>query len=334
MSVELKRTNLDKSELQKIQSDLTIKVVSANGKSEKKDYIFEYDKDSVRVPFAYESSVIRSQPSIGRDHADGFVGQLREQQVNIATEAIDTLSKTGCVIISAFTGAGKTITALYLAAVLGRKTLIMTNKKMLIHQWQESIRKFCPEMYVNVLVPRKTVKDPTARFVVANPINMHKFPREFFDDIQVLIVDELHQIVSPKSLRSFFCVFPHFVIGLSATPIRYDSYDKCIPMFFGKRQIDIQLMKHHRVFTIETGYAATKSHHISGKSRLERRVGRSSNRSHGRNNLICNVNCHVASTRHWLVLVKRVACTLKIWPKSCFKKGIKCEVLVGTKEPV
>lgn len=328
MSIELKRSNLDKTRLQKIQNDLTIKVVFANGKSEKKDYIFDHDKESVRVPFAYDPSIVRNRPIIQRGSADGFVGQLREQQIEMATEAIDTLSETGCVIISAFTGAGKTITALYLASVIGRKTMIMTNKKMLIDQWEESIKKFCPSMSAQVLVPRKTVKDPTARFFIANPINVPKFPRTFFDDIQVLIVDELHQIVSPKSLRSFFYTLPHFVIGLSATPFRYDSYDQCIPMFFGKRQIDIQLMKHHRVFTIETGYVPPKI--ITPQGNLDWNAvldGQATDPN--RNKLICDV-INKLYTRYWLVLVKRVAHAESI-ADILRQRGLQCEVLVGTK---
>ena len=328
MALELKRTNLGRSDLLEIQQNLTIRVLSANGKSEHKDYIFEHDKDSVRVPFAYEGAIVRPRPpKIDRNKAEGFTGQLREQQLDMATEALNTLEQDGCVIISAFTGAGKTVTALYLAAVLNRKTMIMTNKKMLIDQWEESIRKFCPTLSVQILVPRKTVKDPNTRFVIANPINVPKFSRDFFDDVQVLIVDELHQIVSPKVLRSFFHIFPHFVIGLSATPIRYDSYDRCIPMFFGKRQISIKLMKNHRVFTIKTGYVPpiiTTPQGLDWNAVLD---GQATDVA--RNNLICDVLVKLAN-RHWLVLVKRVVHAENI-AAILGTKGIPCQLLIGNK---
>lgn len=326
MAIELKRTNISKSDLLQMQKNLTITVTSTNGRSEKKDYMFDCDREYVRVPFAYDLGP-RTPVHVGEVAAD-FAGQLREQQMDIATEALASLSETGSVIISAFTGAGKTVTSLYLAAVLGKKTLILTNKKMLIDQWEESIKRFCPSMSVQVVVPKKTIKNPTTRFFIVNPLNIPKFPREFFRDMQVMIVDELHQIVSPKILRSFFHVFPQFVIGLSATPIRYDSYDRCIPMFFGKKQINIPLMKNHRVYTIKTGYVPPIVSTPQGLDWNAVLDGQATNAD--RNRLICNVLANMSS-RHWLVLVKRVVHAENL-AAILNGKGIPCELLVGIKK--
>lgn len=323
MAIELNRKDLSKTDLLEIQKNLTITVRSTNGRSESKDFIFDFDKNSIRVPFAYLGK--KSVPF--KNVANGFVGELRDQQKDIATRALDFLAETGSVVISAFTGAGKTVTSLYIAAVLGKKTLILTNRKMLIDQWEASVNKFCPLATVDKLVPNRTVINPDASFVIANPLNIPKFPREFFSDIQVLIVDELHQLVSPKILRSFFWILPQFVIGLSATPLRYDSYDKCIPMFFGTNHVNVPLMKFHRVYSIKTGYVPPIVSTPQGLDWNAVLDGQAKN--FDRNKLICEV-LEKLHSRHWLVLVKRIVHAENL-AGLLRLRGIPCELLTGDK---
>ena len=90
---------------------------------------------------------------------------------------------------------------------------------MLINQWCESISTFCPTLKYQVLTPKQKEKDPEATFFIVNPINVTKFKKEFYTEMGLVIVDELHQLMSPKSLRNLFYIHPSFLIGLSATPI-------------------------------------------------------------------------------------------------------------------
>lgn len=328
MAIEFNRTRFSKSDLLEIQRDLTLTVTSNNGASSTRDYIFDFDKDNIRLPFAYGRKFAGPPEPFDVDGpANGFEGELRDQQKIISGKALQTLSESGSVIVSAFTGAGKTVTSLQIACVLGKKTLIMTNKKMLISQWEESINKFCPSMPVQVLVPKKTIKCPTTRFFIVNPINIPKFPKEFFNDMDTLIVDELHQIMSKKSLRNFFHVYPSYLIGLSATPIRYDSYDKCITIFFGTRQVGVELMKKHHVYTIKTGYMPPMISTPNGLDWNAVLDGQSMDAD--RNLLICDIISKLSS-RNWLVLVKRVVHAENL-ATILNQRGIPCELLVGNK---
>ena len=45
-------------------------------------------------------------------------------------------------------GAGKTVVALRLAALLGRPTLVVVHKKLLMEQWEARIRAFLPDATV------------------------------------------------------------------------------------------------------------------------------------------------------------------------------------------
>ncbi len=72
-----------------------------------------------------------------------FKGELRDNQMIVRREAIDILEKNHSVIISCFTGFGKTIGAINLACKLRLKTLIIVTRVVLMNQWKESILKFC-----------------------------------------------------------------------------------------------------------------------------------------------------------------------------------------------
>lgn len=332
MSIQLVKNELSKSDLRTIQKDLTLNVViNAKGRKPmtKTDFILDFDKEYIRIPFAYgKKYVVGSNPDINTE-SKGFVGELRKEQIDIATKSLHMLSENGSVIISACTGAGKTVTAIYIATVLQRKTLILTNKIMLIKQWVESIKKFCPNMAYQVLVPKKTIKHPDTLFFIANPINIPKFSKEFYNDIDVVIIDELHQLISPKGLRHLFHLHPFFLIGLSATPIRYDSYDECIPMFFGTRHVGLKLLKYHTVYTIKTNYRPpviiNQTLGLDWNAVLD---GQANNRE--RNELICDV-IEKLPNRNWLVLVKRVK-QAELLEEILKIKGISCELLIRSKQ--
>lgn len=333
MSIQIPRSELSKAELRKIQKDLTLDVVTTRkGRKTvtKNDYIFDFDQDTVRVPFAYGKKYVEEpEPLNIKATPGGFKGELREQQINIATRSLYMLAENGSVIISACTGAGKTVTAIYISLVLRKKTLILTNKVMLINQWIEAINKFCPDKSCQVLRPKKTIKDPDATFFIANPINLPKFGKDFYADIDVVILDELHQLISPKGLRHLFQLHPSFLIGLSATPIRYDSYDECIQLFFGTRHVGLKLLKYHTVYTIKTNYrppvVLTPSMGLDWNAVLD---GQAHNPE--RNELVCDV-LEKLPKRNWLVLVKRVK-QAELLEEILTKRGIECELLVRNKQ--
>lgn len=333
MSIQIAKNELSKSELRTIQKDLTLNVITnCRGRKTitKNDLILDFDKEYIRIPFAYgRKYVVEPDPLDIKADAKGFAGKLREQQINIATKSLYMLAESGSVIISACTGAGKTVTSIYIATVLQKKTLILTNKIMLIEQWAESIKKFCPDLIYQILRPKKTIKDPNATFFIANPINIPKFSKEFYNDIDVVIMDELHQLISPKGLRHLFYLQPSFLIGLSATPIRYDSYDECIPMFLGPRHVGLKLLKHHTVYTIKTNYRPpviiNPALGLDWNAVLD---GQANDRQ--RNELVCDV-IEKLLNRNWLILVKRVK-QAELLEEILTNKGISCELLIRSKQ--
>lgn len=136
--------------------------------------------------------------------------------------------------ITAPTGSGKTLVAIALMAALDRRTLIIVNRKELLYQWKDEIRK-------NLRMFRDTPTDD-AGFIEAALIGdgqreessitiamiqslYQKLPKQAYD---VVICDETHHTPARewgKVMSSLPCKYRY---GLSATPFREDGAELLI----------------------------------------------------------------------------------------------------------
>jgi superfamily II DNA or RNA helicase len=133
------------------------------------------------------------------------------------------------------------------------KTLILTHRIVLVKQWEKSIRKFCPESKVQY-IQSKSRLDKDADFYIINAGNISKKGTAFFKGIGVCIVDECHLILAELLSKSLHHILPRYLIGLSATPYRFDEYDGFIDLYFGKNKIFRKLNRKHKVYHVSTGF--------------------------------------------------------------------------------
>ena len=327
MSVKFDLTQLPKKIAREVVKKATVKIITEYTGNSFNVKIYKILARNIFIPFALGK---RYEPLVDLDisaEPSGFLGTLRDHQVVIAKEALEILKRTNSVIISAFTGMGKTIVSLYLACVLGYKTLIITNRNMLVGQWKDSVTNFCPGLSVQHIKPTNPEMKPEARFLIVNPSSIHKFPVGFFNDIKLVIVDELHQIISPNILKELFNLLPFFVIGLSATPYRNDGYNACIALFFGTNMVGPTLFRKHDVYVANTSFTPDPCQDTETGGEYWGRVLNEQAENVDRNALICSI-LQKLPERHWLVLVKRImhATLLK---EMLTLRGIECELLVG-----
>jgi superfamily II DNA or RNA helicase len=305
MSIEVPWSQCD---LRKVQSDLTL-IVETTGpsKATKEEYLFKVQKTKsdekvVRVPFYYAvRHKLWTPPEFKFSDRQLFKGTLTPDQTKIINIALDYLEKQNSIIISAFTGAGKTVMGIYLSALYPGKVLIINSRKIILEQWKNSIKRFIPQAEVEVFKPKVT-KRSNKKFCLVNPINIKKDP-EFFKDFSFVIIDELHQMFSPERMSSLYMVSPQYILGLSATPFRYDSYHKCISLFCGSAQVHKKLNHEHKVIHIETPYRfQIQTHPGTGRINWTHILKQQALNSH-RNKLICDIILKLRN-RTWLVLVK------------------------------
>jgi superfamily II DNA or RNA helicase len=183
-----------------------------------------------------------------------FTGSLKQEQSVVKQEAINSLNKSGSVMISCATGFGKTVTSINIACTIRLKTLIIVNKIVLIKQWENSIRKFSKDSKIWVISAKDGVLPQDYDFYIINAMNTTKMNKDAFNHIGCLIVDEAHLIMAETLSRSLACIYPRYLIGLTATPYRPDGLDSLIEMYFGQHQIIRKLYRKHTVYHVKTGF--------------------------------------------------------------------------------
>lgn len=192
MSIKVNINDISDKKIEKINEELKL-IIPSNSNIYPDKIIQPYDliNDYVYLPFYFSINELKlrrpdrvNYPSMNVK----FEGELRDEQKKIKSEAIKYLTKNGSVIISLYTGGGKTATSINMACNIKLKTLVIVNKVVLIKQWEKSILDFCPSAKVQKLTPKSEMKD--ADFYIMNAMNIEKMGKLFFKDIGLCIVDE------------------------------------------------------------------------------------------------------------------------------------------------
>ena len=285
MSLRVKLSEVDEESL---SEDLHIEIKDNKyNKFQKARYVYPYKiveeegEEYIYVPFGYGMNKFKKDYRRERKEFDKsvckFNAKLRPHQEEIKTEALKFLNKTGCVMISLYTGGGKTITAIKIASMIKLPTVVITKGIAIIEQWKESISRFT-DGSCQILKPKTVIKEDQ-NFYICNAINVEKIAKSgLFNKIGLVIVDEAHQIMSEVLSKSLTCITPRYLVGLTATPYRYDGYDALLGLYFGllsknnEKQEDTKdsliyrkLSVPHTVYKIDTGFKPEIEMNSQGK---------------------------------------------------------------------
>ena len=309
MSVIKNLNELSDKEKYKIDKDLTIKVKSPIRNVPPK-IIVAYninDSNNIILPFAYGISNLNLKSTRPKrvnlpTTKITFNAELRPEQIVVKNQIIKDLNKTGSGCLSAFVGFGKTITAINISCSIKLKTLIIVNKIVLINQWEESINMFALGATIQKIKPRSKLED--CDFYIINAQNVEKMGTEFFNQIGLCIVDEMHMIMAETLSRSLQYIFPRYLLGLSATPYRPDDLDILINYYFGNNKVIRELNREHHVYVIETEITYKIERTIDGRLNWGNLLDQQSEHKE-RNETIINIVSKF-NDRNFLILVKRV----------------------------
>lgn len=174
-----------------------------------------------------------------RDHTGApnisFSGSLRAatRQPEAFDAGARAFAETGGGVLSLPCGFGKTTVALAFSAHLKARTMIVVHKEFLANQWIEKIKEFCPGASIGRV--QGDVFDVEKDFVIAMIQTMcqREFPKDAFDSIGFLIVDEAHHIGAPAFSQFMFKICPKWTLGLTATPERKDGLTRLLYWFLG-----------------------------------------------------------------------------------------------------
>lgn len=167
-----------------------------------------------------------------------FNGELRPHQESAVDCFMNLKHKLG--IISIPCGGGKTVIALKIASLVGKRTLIVLNKDFLIAQWRERINDFLPRASVGIIKAKKVDVD-NRDVVLASLQSLSTKDYELdYSSFGMLIVDEVHRTgthVFSKALKKLSC---NVMLGLSATVERKDGMERIFKNYLGEVVYDIQ----------------------------------------------------------------------------------------------
>ncbi len=167
----------------------------------------------------------------GKPFRVGFKGKLRTQQ----KLAVKELRKHDIGVLSAATAFGKTVVAAKLIAVRKRNTLILVHRRQLMDQWREKMSVFLGIDLKEIGQISGSKKLITGKLDVAVIQSLCR--KGVVDDIVAdyghVIVDECHHVAALSFEQLMKKVKAHYVLGLTATPVRKDGHHPIIIMQCG-----------------------------------------------------------------------------------------------------
>jgi len=166
-----------------------------------------------------------------------FKGKLKPFQ----KEAVDIVMAKEFGTLSAPTGSGKTVMALFMIAQRKQPTLIIVHTKELAFQWIERIETFLniPSDQVGLI--------GSGQHRIGNKItvtlvqSLYRCAEEVAPSIGHLVVDECHRAPSRIFTEAVKAFDSQYMLGLSATPYRRDGLSKLIFWHLGDVHHEVQL---------------------------------------------------------------------------------------------
>jgi superfamily II DNA or RNA helicase len=212
-----------------------------------------YGKKSLRIPRGYTRQLIRYCQTHQIDYRLDdrrrkfkpiefvFSGQLKPFQ----DAAVSRMLARDFGTLTAPTGSGKTVMALYMIAQRRQPVVIVVHTKDLARQWIDRIGEFLsiPESEVGMIGGgRNTIGK---KVTVALVQSLYKRASEVARQTGYLIVDECHRCPSRTFTVAVSAFDSKYMTGLSATPFRRDRLSKLIFWHLGDvhHEVDQKLLE-------------------------------------------------------------------------------------------
>ena len=201
---------------------------------------------------------------------------LKPNQLAALEICLKRFELTGSVILCAYTGFGKTITASVLATNLlwlpaattptflplsNQKTVgvvIVAHRDLLKQQWKETLEKkfgakptTCLKEFLTECSTLTSLNCSLARepILITSPIKLsnelialkNETGRNCWLNVKLCIVDEVHAVVNETGIAALLKINCDFSLGLSATPYRPDARDVCLTKLYGENIVRVKM---------------------------------------------------------------------------------------------
>ena len=238
---KIKKTELSSKDLQDIKKDLTVNpfiVGDFGNSSEKRFSLFMESPNSIYIPRFYAKDKFGPPSIFKMDEGDSinltFNGSLRPEQDPIIELYKEACYNKGGGLISLKCGGGKTVLALYIIAMLKKKTIVVVHKDFLMTQWRDRIQQFLPDARIGK-IQQSTIDIEEKDIVLAmvQSLSQKEYDSKVFSSFGLAIFDECHHLGAEIFSKSMTKVASKYMLGLSATPDRKDGLRKVFEWYIG-----------------------------------------------------------------------------------------------------
>lgn len=178
------------------------------------------------IPFSYQKSGAWPVPTIN----PGVVKGLDEAQVT-AVSSLLAAAQTGGGMVEACTGSGKTrVIAALIRAFKRHRIAVMTSSISVVRGLHQNLTELLEGEGIALGLCHGSHKDPKRITIVSTGTAEYIEP----DEIDVLIVDEAHQVTGDKASSSVLLFNKALRFGLSGTiSDRFDGKERLLESMFG-----------------------------------------------------------------------------------------------------
>lgn len=160
-----------------------------------------------------------------------FKGELRPDQKRAAQELV--INEMG--ILAAVPGFGKTVLAAYCISKRKVNTLVLVHRQQLVRQWKERLSSFLdlPTTSIGQISGGKRKSTGIVDVATIQSLNHDGVVDDLVEQYGQVIVDECHGVGSVDFEQVLRQVKAKWILGLTATPVRYDGHHPIIAMQCG-----------------------------------------------------------------------------------------------------
>ena len=237
----IKRKDLTIEQINKIKKDLKVKpkLIEFGATTDKSDTsykLYKLTKKYIIIPKYYGiehfgNISFKIEPD---KYIIDFTGTLRDYQIPITNAIKKHLYEKGGGLLAVPCGRGKTSMAIYIAHILGLKTLIITHKKFLGNQWKKQIKRFTGHDSGTIAGKIIDIKDKAFVVGMIQSISMKEYEDDVFNKFGLVIYDESHHCASKVFSQALMKTCCKYTLALSATPDRADGLTKVMHWFLGE----------------------------------------------------------------------------------------------------